>query len=175
MTIRGAEEEGIDEEEEVGMKNNNQKARRSQQTARKTEGWKLEKGNDCLRLISPHMSPSVQLPGWDGTTALTEMTKPVKDSPAPQEAKCNPQNPGLVLFSPKPFSKAFFFFWLNTFFFFFTLRRNLTLMLSWIHLHGKYPEKHVYRKNHTRNNRIFLDSFNSSSVLGRSCFAWQVL
>lgn len=38
MTIRGAEEEGIDEEEEVGMKNNNQKARRSQQTARKTEG-----------------------------------------------------------------------------------------------------------------------------------------
>lgn len=36
------------------------------------------------------MSPSVQRPGWDGTTALSEMTERTKDTLAPQEAKCNP-------------------------------------------------------------------------------------
>lgn len=66
-------------------------------------------GDDCSRLISPHMSPSAQHPGWDGTTAPSEMTERAKDTAAPQEAKCNPKNPRLAYYSAEnPFKVAFF-------------------------------------------------------------------
>lgn len=67
--------------------------------------------NDCSRLISPHMSPSAQRPGWDGTAAPTEMTERAKDTAAPREAECNPENPALAYYSAEnPFKVPFFFF-----------------------------------------------------------------
>lgn len=71
-----------------------------------------ERENDCLRLISPHMSPSVQRPGWDGTAALSEMTERAKDTRARQEAECNPMNPGFAYYAAeRPFKMAFFSPW----------------------------------------------------------------
>lgn len=58
------------------------------------------------------MSPSVQRPGWDGTTALSEMTERAKDTPAPREAKCNPVNPGLAYYSAERLFKVPFLFFL---------------------------------------------------------------
>lgn len=67
-------------------------------------GGGVEGENDCSRLISPHMSPSVRRPGWDGTAALSEMTERAKDTRARQEAECNPMNPGLAYYaSERPF------------------------------------------------------------------------
>lgn len=108
--MRGREDEGTEMRRKGARggeaERGKQKAKRSRQTQR---GEEREGENDCSRLISPHMSPSVQRPGWDGTTALSEMTERAKDTPAPQEAKCNPMNPGLAYYcAESPFKVAFF-------------------------------------------------------------------
>lgn len=113
MIMRGREDEGTDMRQRGARggeaERGKQKARRSRQTQRDRGGEEREGENDCSRLISPHMSPSVQRPGWDGTTALSEMTERAKDTPAPQEAKCNPMNPGLAYYSAEsPFKVPFF-------------------------------------------------------------------
>lgn len=112
--MRGREDEGTEMRKKGARggeaERGKQKAKRSRQTHReKHRGEEREGENDCSRLISPHMSPSVQRPGWDGTAALSEMTERAKDTPAPQEAKCNPMNPGFAYYcAESPFKVPFF-------------------------------------------------------------------
>lgn len=64
--------------------------------------WKRQRESrsyrGCSRLISLHRSPSAGHPWWDDITALCQMTKKAL---TPQEAKCNPMNPGNAIIPQK--------------------------------------------------------------------------
>lgn len=117
--MRGREDEGTEMRKKAARggeaERGKQKARRSRQTRSETKGGvvggasAVVEESDCSRLISPHMSPSVRRPGWDGTAAPSEMTERAKDTPAPQGAKCNPMNPGIAYYSAERPLKSHFF------------------------------------------------------------------
>ncbi len=73
-----------------GREPDRQRERKSQRESRSDRG--------CSRLISLHRSPSAGHPWWDDITALYQMTKKAL---TPQEAKCNPMNPGIAIIPQK--------------------------------------------------------------------------
>ncbi len=73
-----------------GREPDRQRERKSQRESRSDRG--------CSQLISLHRSPSAGHPWWDDITALCQMTKKAL---TPQEAKCNPMNPGIAIIPQK--------------------------------------------------------------------------